>query len=106
MRKALGAPFVQPDDGPSKIKVLICTVYFPPQSYGGATRVVQDNVNYIKDECPDIELSVFATDEGVSAPGRFRFDQYRGIPVFRISTPIEPNMDWRPFNTEHEKVLK
>ncbi len=90
----------------SKLKVLICNVFLPPQSRGGATRVVQDNVDYIKDECPDIELSVFATDEGVLPPGRFRFDQYRGVPVFRLSTPVEPNMDWRPFNTGHEDVFE
>jgi glycosyltransferase involved in cell wall biosynthesis len=88
-----------------KIRVLVCAVFFPPQSYGGATRVVQDNVDYFKDECPDIELSVFTTDDGVSPAGQFRFDQYRGIPVFRLSTSIEPNMDWRPFNVGHEGIF-
>jgi hypothetical protein len=61
-------------DGNSKMKVLVCHIFFTPQSYGGATRVVQDNVDYIKDQCPDIELSIFATDEGISSPGHFRFD--------------------------------
>jgi len=89
-----------------KIKVLVCNVFFPPQSYGGATRVVQDNVDYFKDKHQDIELSVFATDEGVSPPGRLRFDQYRGVPVFRLSTPIQPKMDWRPFNAAHEAVFE
>jgi glycosyltransferase involved in cell wall biosynthesis len=92
-------------DGNSKMKVLVCHIFFPPQSYGGATRVVQDNVDYIKDQCPDIELSIFATDEGISSPGHFRFEDYRGTPVFRISTPTEPNMDWRPFNAGHEKLF-
>ncbi|MGH6863812.1 MAG: glycosyltransferase, partial [Methylocella sp.] len=107
LRKSLGAPIAatSKDDGRSRIRVLICAVFFPPQSYGGATRVVQDNVDYITDQCPDIELSAFATDEGVSPAGRFRFDQYRGVPVFRLSTPIEANMDWRPFNPEHEKLF-
>jgi glycosyltransferase involved in cell wall biosynthesis len=94
------------DPGRAKIKVLVCSVFFPPQSYGGATRVVQDNVDYIIDECPEIELSAFATDEGVSLGGRFRFDQYRGVPVFRLSTPNESNMDWRPFNEEHEELFE
>ena len=89
-----------------KIKVLVCHVFFSPQSFGGATRVVQDNVDYIKDHCADIELSVFASDEGISPPGRLRFDQYRGIPVFRLSTPAEPNMDWRAFNAENEAVFE
>jgi glycosyltransferase involved in cell wall biosynthesis len=90
----------------SKIKLLVCNVFFPPQSYGGATRVVQDNVDYIKDKCQDIELSVFATDEGVAPPGRLRFDQYRGSPVFRLSTPIQPKMDWRAFNAAHDAIFE
>jgi glycosyltransferase involved in cell wall biosynthesis len=114
LRDGLGLPiggqeFVAPTSATmstAKLKVLICNVFFPPQSRGGATRVVQDNVDYIKDECPDIDLSVFATDDGVLPPGQFQFDQYRGVPVFRLSTPLEQNMDWRPFNTEHEDVFK
>jgi len=89
-----------------KMKVLVCNVFFPPQSYGGATRVVSDNVDYFKDQCPDIELSIFATDDGISPPGRLRFDQYRDIPVFRLSTPSECNMDWRPFNPENEEIFE
>jgi glycosyltransferase involved in cell wall biosynthesis len=90
----------------AKIKVLICNVFFPPQTYGGATRVVKDNVDYIKDHCTDIEFGIFTTDEGVSPPGRLRFDQYRGIPVFRLSTPLEVDMDWRPFNPENEETFQ
>ncbi len=92
--------------GLARTKVLICAVFFPPQSYGGATRVVQDNVDYMLGHCPDIELSAFATDEGVSPAGWFRFDEYRGVPVYRLSTPVEPDMDWRPFNPAHEKIFE
>ncbi|MGB6175723.1 MAG: glycosyltransferase [Methylocella sp.] len=110
LRESFGPPILAPAKvrarSGSKVKVLVCHVFFPPQGHGGATRVVQGNVDYIKDECPDIELSAFATDEGMSPPGRFRFDQHKGIPVFRLSTPIGPNMDWRPFNTEHEDVFE
>jgi glycosyltransferase involved in cell wall biosynthesis len=107
-RNTLGAPSAATAKGDSRfrIKVLICAVFFPPQSYGGATRVVQDNVDYILDHCPDIELSAFASDDGVSPAGRFRFDQYRGIPVFRLSTPREAHMDWRPFNSEHADIFE
>lgn len=95
-------PPIPAADSRLTIKVLVCAVFFPPQSYGGATRVVQDNVDYLIDQCPDVEVSAFTTDEGVAPCGRFRFDQYRGVPVFRLSTPIEENMDWRPFNPENE----
>jgi len=89
-----------------KIKVLICNVFFAPQSYGGATRVVENNVDYILENCPDIELSIFATDEGVETPGQFRLDNYKGVPVYRLSTPVEANMDWRPFNPENESAFE
>lgn len=90
----------------AKIKVLVCHIFFPPQSYGGATRVVQDNVDFINKNCPDIEVSIFATDDGVSSPGRLRFDQYNGNPVFRVSVPRERNTDWRPFNEDNEAAFE
>jgi glycosyltransferase involved in cell wall biosynthesis len=109
LRKGFGAPVAAIGDDEkrrSKVKVLVCAVFFPPQNYGGATRIVQGNVDFIMDECIDIELSAFTTDQGVSPAGLLRFDQYRGIPVFRLSTSTEPNMDWRPFNPEHENIFE
>jgi len=88
-----------------KIKVLVCNVFFAPQSYGGATRVVEDNVEFIETTCDDIEVSVFCSDEGKSPSGRLRFDQFNGTPVFRISTPIEPNMDWHHFNVDNASIF-
>jgi glycosyltransferase involved in cell wall biosynthesis/tetratricopeptide (TPR) repeat protein len=89
----------------ARLKVLICNVFFPPQTYGGATRVVRDNVDYIQQRCPDIDVSVFATDNGENVPGRLRFDKYGEVPVFRLSTPQEVNMDWRPFNKDNEETF-
>lgn len=89
-----------------KPKVLVCHVFFAPQGHGGATRVVQDNVDYLLDQCPDIDVAVLTTDDGVSPPGRLRLDQYKGIPVYRISTPIEANMDWRPFDPANVDLVE
>lgn len=80
-----------------KIRVLLCNVFFPPQTYGGATRVVRDNVDYLIDNEPNIELFVLTTDEGVDPPGRVRFDSYRGVPVVRLSCQNREEMDWRAF---------
>jgi glycosyltransferase involved in cell wall biosynthesis len=95
-----------PARGGKTTKVLVCHVFFAPQSYGGATRVVQDNVDYLRDACPDIEVAIFATDEGVAPAGRLRLDQYRGLPVYRLSTPHEMNMDWRPFNPANSEIFE
>ena len=83
----------------SKPRLLIVNVFFPPQTIGGATRVVRDNLDHILDHAGDrFDLAVAASDEGVTPAGRARIDAYRGVPVLRLSTPAEINMDWRPLN--------
>ncbi|MBB2960606.1 glycosyltransferase [Methylobacterium sp. R2-1] len=82
-----------------KPRILVINVYFPPQTVGGATRVVRDNIDHILDQAADrFELAVAASDMEAEPPYQTRIDAYRGIPVFRIATPRERNMDWRPFN--------
>ena len=84
-------------------KILLCNVFFSPQTHGGATRVMENNIDYILEHHGDeYELAVVATDQGMPS-GRFRIDNYRGCPVFRIATPVERNMDWRPFNHDNIK---
>lgn len=82
-----------------KRRILIVNVYFPPHTIGGATRVVRDNVDFYLDHASDeFDLAVLASDDKSEATYQTRVDAYRGIPVFRIGTPAEANMDWRPFN--------
>ncbi|CAO4172806.1 glycosyltransferase [Methylorubrum populi] len=82
-----------------KPRILVVNVYFPPQTVGGATRVVRDNIDHILDHAADgFDLAVAASDIDVEPPYQTRIDAYRGVPVFRIATPRERNMDWRPFN--------
>ena len=92
-----------------KLRVLICHVFFAPQSYGGATRVVEDNVRIFKERYPDLEIGIFCSEDGAASPGRLRMSSENGVPVYRLSTPQEPDMDWRPFNEDHadpfERVL-
>ena len=81
--------------------LLICNVFFAPQSHGGATRVVEANVDHFIEHYASVfEVSILATDHG-AAPGSFSADAYKGIKVFRIGTPVETNMDWRPFNEDN-----
>jgi glycosyltransferase involved in cell wall biosynthesis len=84
-----------------RLRVLICNVFFHPQSHGGATRVVEDNIRSFQRLNDDLELGVFCSDEGVAPSGQLRMGAFADIPVYRLSTPIEPGMDWRPFNTEN-----
>jgi glycosyltransferase involved in cell wall biosynthesis len=84
----------------AKPRLMLANVYFPPQTIGGATRVLKDNVDAFIDFglCDEFDLAILTTDAGVQPPGKITVDSYRGLPVFRISTPEEVNMDWRPSN--------
>ena len=90
-----------------KPRILFVNVYFPPQAVGGATRVVQNNIDNFIDQVDDrFEFAIIAVDEHMPISDSSnvsygsRFDSYRGIPVYRISAPLERDMIWRPFNTK------
>lgn len=85
----------------SKLRVLYANVFFPPQTIGGATRVVKDNVDYIIDNhSDDFELAALTSDDENDRNGSSRIDDYRGIPVLRLATPQELDMDWRAYNAD------
>lgn len=97
----------------SRRRILLVNVYFPPQAIGGATRVVQNNLDQFLDHAGErYDFAVAAVDEHATvpddseAPYDTRIDSYRGIPVYRISAPAERNMIWRPFNTRMGKPFE
>ncbi|WP_246686270.1 glycosyltransferase [Methylobacterium sp. WL8] len=80
-------------------RLLVVAVYFPPQTVGGATRVVRDNIDYFLDHATDaFEIAVVATDYGVEPAYQTRIDAYRGVPVYRIAAPQVVHGDWRGFD--------
>lgn len=89
-----------------KLKVLLCHVFFAPQSIGGATRVVEDNVRFAQKSQGEVDMLIFATDEGREPDGLVRFDSFGPYNIVRISTPLEKNMDWRPFNEYNEALFE
>ena len=89
---------VEPWGAGRKMRILICNVFFAPQSHGGATRVVEDNIEQLIDRYGDeFEISILSTYKGLRT-GALKVHNHRGRPVYRIGTPVENNMDWRPFN--------
>ena len=104
---ALASPPSQPLEMPQgKKRILIVNVYFAPQTQGGATRVVESNIDTLLEHHGErYDVSLFATDHG-AMPGAFSIDSYKGCPVFRIGTPAEVNMDWRGFNTDNEPLFE
>ncbi|RVU19137.1 HAD-IA family hydrolase [Methylobacterium oryzihabitans] len=88
-----------PTPRPERPRILFANVFFPPQTIGGATRVLKDNVDLFLEQAGDaIDFAVLTSDDDNDASGAARIDAYRGIPVFRIATPQEIDMDWRPHN--------
>ncbi|MEH3147667.1 MAG: glycosyltransferase family 4 protein [Methylobacterium frigidaeris] len=80
-------------------RILFANVFFPPQTIGGATRVLKDNVDDFLDQAGDAyDFAVLTSDDENGSSGAARIDAYRGVPVFRIATPQEIDMDWRPHN--------
>jgi HAD superfamily hydrolase (TIGR01549 family) len=80
-------------------RVLFANVFFAPQTIGGATRVLKDNIDFCLDHHADaFDLAVFCADEQNDRAGEWRLDTYRDTPVFRVATPQELNMDWRADN--------
>ncbi|MFC3173276.1 HAD-IA family hydrolase [Novosphingobium bradum] len=86
---------------PRRRRILLTNVWAPPQVIGGATRVMQDNVDYFIDNHADeFELAMFACDEHNIASGQFSVDSYRGVPVFRVAPPQGEQAYWRPLNAQ------
>lgn len=92
----------------SKPRILIVNVFFPPQTVGGATRVVRDNVDeLLAGNAAEIyEFAVATTDLEEPSAYNLRVDTYKGVPVFRFSTPQQAGMDWRPFDLRAAELFE
>ncbi len=79
-----------------KKKLLIVNVFYHPQSIGGATRVVKDQVDILKANYSDqYKISVFTTDDGNPNPYQISEYTYEGVYVTKVSTPAMVGMDWQ-----------
>jgi glycosyltransferase involved in cell wall biosynthesis len=75
------------------IRVLLVHVFFPPQTLGGATRVVRDIVDDLSSRYAGVcEVAVYTTDFGEVA-GRSRVGGYGDVPVFRFAPSLPPGAE-------------
>ena len=80
----------------TKKKLLIVNVFYPPQSIGGATRIVKDNVDVLKANYGDeYEISIFTTDDGNPHPYEILEYAHESINVTKVSSPMMEGMDWQ-----------
>lgn len=98
LARALSVATSSRRSGRTKPRVLIVNVFFPPQSIGGATRVVAGNVNdWVESGATEeFDFAIAAVDHEAAEPYSRRVDSYRGLPVFRIAPPLHGDIDWAP----------
>lgn len=94
-----------------KRRIMFVNVWFPPQTIGGATKVLADNVDYLLDNhTGEFDLQVFASDEHNARTGELSLGHYRGVPVFRFATPQQDQIYWRPdlalANSAFEAIIR
>ncbi len=81
----------------AKTKIALVNVFFPPQSIGGATRVVSDNFDILQKQYgDDFELVVFTSDDRCTTPYQLTNYQHQGVTVYRSTILYRENMDWHP----------
>ncbi len=86
--------------------ILIVNVFFPPQTIGGATRVVRDNVDYFIDHFSgQFDIAVFTSVDGAVEPYQLTCYDYRGVCVTSVSAPYRQRGDWHPFDEQMETVF-
>ncbi|MBF2066009.1 MAG: glycosyltransferase [Calothrix sp. C42_A2020_038] len=81
---------------PSKTKLLFVNVLYPPQALGGATGVVKNIIDTLKEKFDDCyDISVFTYD--LHNPNGYELCEYvqDSVHVTRLSLPPFPDIDWR-----------
>jgi glycosyltransferase involved in cell wall biosynthesis/Flp pilus assembly protein TadD len=98
MANRLGAIFnsVHPGNVVTKPTVVIVNVFYPPQAFGGATRVVKDNVRHFIENYADVfNVEVFTSIQAVSGFYETRSYMHNGVRVTGVITPHIPDIDNR-----------
>lgn len=96
------ASVIQDDEGLPQVqrtrrKVALVNVFFPPQSIGGATRVVADNFKALRQHYgDDFELVIFTADSECRTPHQLSVYHHNGVRVYRATTLFREHMDWHP----------
>lgn len=92
----------QGDSQAVRKKIALINVFFPPQSIGGATRVIADNFELLqKDYRDQFELSVFTTDADHKPPYQMTVYNHQNARVYRATALWRERMDW---HSQDEKM--
>lgn len=98
--------FAQPEHAPLRRKLSLVNVFFPPQAIGGATRVVADNFEHLKDEYADqYEITVFTSQAEHKPPYQMDTYTHEGTRVYRTTIQWREHMDWYPQDEQVGKLF-
>jgi len=87
-------------------KIALVNVFFPPQSIGGATRVVEDNFDVLIEQYKDdYELCIFTADAECRNPYQMRLYNHKGARVYQTTTLWREHMDWHAEDSEMYKIF-
>src|SRR5206468_8532133 len=78
-----------------RARILIVNVFYPPQSIGGATRVVVDQVSGIlSTQGQRFEIGVLCGNDERAEPYRTERYSWGGTQIWSVTTPAREHMDW------------
>ena len=82
-----------------KPKIALVNVFFPPQTYGGATTVLSDNLEILTTKYEEnFEIVGFTTNYDSVTPYSMECYATNCIRVYSVGAEFQENMDWRPQN--------
>lgn len=91
---------------PRKRKLALVNVFFPPQSIGGATRVVADNFSALrKNHADELDVCVFTADAESRGAHHMSVYNHEDCRVYRTTTLWREHMDWHPRDPEMHRLF-
>ncbi|WP_144967215.1 glycosyltransferase [Pseudomonas sp. DE0010] len=95
------------EKGKRKQKLALVNVFFPPQSIGGATRVVADNFSeFRKTYSENLDICVFTADVECKQPHQMTVYTHEGSRVYRATTLWREHMDWHPKDPDMYRLFQ
>jgi glycosyltransferase involved in cell wall biosynthesis len=95
-----------PQNKKKKKKIALVNVFFPPQSLGGATRVVADNFDLLIDKYSnEYEICVFTSEIECLEPYKMNMYNYKGARVYKANILYREHMDWHPEDKNMYKLF-
>ena len=87
-------------------KIALVNVFFPPQSIGGATRILADHVDELaKFHGDEFELVIFTSDVNTRPSHKLKQYLYKGCRVYQASIIFREYMDWHPKDDKMAKLF-